>query len=159
MALESNFIFLSKSYLSIVGPNISRLIFHLDCLTGVRRLCISLSVAPELLAIAYGKGYLSFLHCYEIISRSWFIQRLTKVLQYFICHYSQYLALQTRKHVLYSLLQSIQSPPMPFFTLTLDFVVVLPVSKEGYNALMSVIYKFSKKVTLIKGKDTWTAKK
>lgn len=32
------------------------------------------------------------------------------------------------------------------------------MSKEGYNALMSVTCKFSKRVTLIEGKDTWTAK-
>ncbi len=42
--------------------------------------------------------------------------------------------------------------------LTLDFVLTLPVSKKGYNTLMSVTCKFSKRVTLIEGKDTWTAK-
>lgn len=47
---------------------------------------------------------------------------------------------------------------MLFFTLTLDFVLALPVSKEGYNALMLVTCKFSKRVTLIKGKNTFTAK-
>ena len=31
------------------------------------------------------------------------------------------------------------------------------MSKEGYNALMSVTCKFSKRVTLIKGKKTFTA--
>ena len=31
------------------------------------------------------------------------------------------------------------------------------MSKEGYNALMLVTCKFSKRVTLIEGKDTFTA--
>lgn len=61
-------------------------------------------------------------------------------------------------HAPYGLLQPIQLPSVPFFTLTLDFVLVLPVSKEGYNALMSVTCKFSKRVILIKDKDTFTAK-
>lgn len=46
---------------------------------------------------------------------------------------------------------------MPFFTLTLDFVLALPLSKEKYNAIISVICKFSKRVTLIEGADTWLA--
>lgn len=48
---------------------------------------------------------------------------------------------------------------MPFFTLTLDFVLALSLSKEKYNAIISVIYKFSKRVTFIKGADTWSAEK
>lgn len=39
----------------------------------------------------------------------------------------------------------------------LDFVFALPMSKKGYNTLMSVTCKFSKRITLIEGKDTWTA--
>ena len=42
--------------------------------------------------------------------------------------------------------------------LMLDFVLALPVSKESYNALMSVMCKFFKRITLIESKDTWTAK-
>lgn len=42
--------------------------------------------------------------------------------------------------------------------LTLDFILALPVNKEGYNALMLMTCKFSKRVTLIEGKDTFTAK-
>ena len=158
MALESDLISFLKKQLGVFGPKTSRLIFHLDRLTGVRRLCISPSVAPELLAIAYDEGHPGFSRCHEIISRSWFIRGLTKLLRSFICHYPQCLALQTRRHVSYGSLQPIQSPPMLFFTLTIDFVLALPVSKEGYNTLMSVTCKFSKRVILIKGKDTFTAK-
>ena len=42
--------------------------------------------------------------------------------------------------------------------LTLDFVLALPLTKQGYNAIISVTYKFSKRVTFIKGVDTWSAK-
>lgn len=47
---------------------------------------------------------------------------------------------------------------MTFFILTLDFVLILCLSKKEYNVLMLVTCKFSKKVTLIKGKDTFTVK-
>ena len=156
--LESDSVSLSEEQSDVFEPNINKLIFHLDRSTGVRRLCIPPFVAPELLSIAHSEGHPGFSCCHEIISRSWFIQGLTKLLRSFICHCPQCFSLQTRRHAPYGLLQPIQSPPMPFFTLILDFVLALPVSKEGYNALMSVTYKFSKRVTLIKGKDTFTAK-
>lgn len=58
----------------------------------------------------------------------------------------------------YISLQPIYSPPILFFILTLDFILVLPLIKEEYNALMSVACKFFKRVTLIEGKNTWMAK-
>lgn len=142
-ALESNSISPSETQSIVLGPDTSRLIFHLDRLTGVRCLCIPSFVIPVLLAIAHGEGHPGFSRCHEIISRSGFIRGLTKVLRSFIRHCPQCLALQTRRHAPYGSLQPIQLPPFPFFTLTLDFVLALPVSKEGYNALISVTCKFS----------------
>ena len=46
---------------------------------------------------------------------------------------------------------------MLFFTLTLNFVLAFPLTKQGFNAIMSVTCKFSKRVTLIEGADTWSA--
>ena len=154
-ALESDSMSLSKEQSDVFEPNTNKLIFHLDRSTGVRHLCIPPSVAPKLLSIAHGEGYPGFSRCHEIISRSWFIRGLTKLLRFFIRHCLQCLSLQTRRYAPYGLLQPIQLPPVPFFTLTFDFVLALPVSKESYNALMSVICKFSKRVTLIEGKDTF----
>lgn len=50
-----------------------QLIYHLDCVTSVCRLCIPPVVAPDLLAITYSEGPLGFAHCHKIISRSWYI--------------------------------------------------------------------------------------
>lgn len=58
-----------------------------------------------------------------------------------------------KKYVLYGLLQTIELPQMPFFILIFNFILALLVSKEGYNALILVMCKFFKKVTLIKVKD------
>ncbi len=135
----------------------AQLIYHLNHVTGVRRLCIPLALAPELLTIAYGEGHPGFACCHENISCSWYIRRLTKILRAFICHCPQCLALQTRRHAPYDFLQPIHLPPVPFFILMLDFILALPLTVDGYNALMSVTCKFSKRFTLIEGKDTWTA--
>ena len=138
-------------------PGKAQFIYYLDRVTGVCRLCIPPAVAPDLLAIAHGKGHPGFARCHEIISRSWYIRELTKILRSFNRHCPQCLALQTRSHAPYGSLQPIHSSPVPFFTLMLDFILALLLNADGYNALMSVTCKFSKRVTLIEGKDTWTA--
>lgn len=45
----------------------AQLIYHLNCVTGVCQLYILPAVAPDLLAIAYGKSYLGFDCCHKII--------------------------------------------------------------------------------------------
>lgn len=87
--------------------------------------------------------------------RFWFICGLTKLFRFFICHFFQYLALQIRRHLPHRSLQPIKSLPVPFFTLMLDFVLALLLTKEKFNAKILVTCKFSKRVTFIEGADTW----
>lgn len=133
------------------------LLFFINRTTGVQRIAIPPTVVKDIMAIAHGKGHPGFARCYKIIFCLWYIRGLTKLLHTFIRHCPQCLALQTRRHPPYGSLQPIHSPPIPFFTFTLDFVLAFPRTKKGYNALMSVTCKFSKCVTLIPGMDTWTA--
>ena len=140
-------------------PDKAKLLYHVNRLTNVHRLCIPRSVAPNILGIAQGEGHPGFSRCFEIVSCSWFIRGLTKLLRSFICHCPQCMALQTRQHSSYGSLQPIESPPVPFFILTLDFVLAFPLLKEGYNTIMSVTCKFSKRVTLVEVADKWSAEK
>lgn len=139
------------------APDRLKLLYHVNKLTGVYRLCIPPSITSNILAIVYGEGHLGFSRCYKIIARFWFIRGLTKLLRSFIQHCPQCLALQTRRHPLYGLLQPIESPPVFFFTLTLDFVLALLLNKEKFNAIMSLTCKFWKQVTLIPGANMWSA--
>lgn len=136
----------------------AQLIYHLDHVTDVCRLCIPPVVTPDLLVIAHGKGHPGFTRYHKIISHSWYIQGLTKILRSFIRYCLQCLALQTRRHAPYGFLQPIHSLLVLFFTFMLDFILALPLTTDGYNALMSVTCKFSRKVIWIEGKDTWIAK-
>ena len=135
----------------------AKLLYYVNRLTNVHHLCISPSVAPDILRIAHDKGHLGFSRCFEIVSRSWFICGLTKLLHFFIRHCLQCLALQTRRHPPHGSFQLIESPSVPFFTLTLDIMLALPLSKEGYNVIISVTCKFSKRVKLVEDADTWSA--
>ena len=166
LQLESNELFdVTKSFatlerypkLEIPAADKTKLFYYVNKLTSVDCFCILPSVALDLLGIAHGEGHLSFAQYYKRISCSWFVQRLTKLLRSFIRHCPQCLALQTRRHPPYGSLQPIDFPLVPFFTLTLNFVLTLSASKKGYNALMSFTCKFLKQIKLIKGVDTWTA--
>lgn len=136
-----------------MGLGKSKLIFYLDFLTSICRLCILSSIASELLTNVCSEVHSDFACYYEIISWSWFIQRWNRLLCFFIQYCLQYLTFYTQRHLAYSLLQLIQSLLVSFFTLILDFILTLSLSKEGYKALISVTWKFSRRVTLIKGKD------
>ena len=152
--LPSSSLDIGKIPEGFLAPDKSRLLYHINKFTNVHRLCIPPFVAPNILAVAHGEGHPGFSCCYEITTRSWYIRGLIKLLRVFIRHCPQCLALQTRRYAPYGSLQPIESPPVPFFTLTLDFVLALPLSKEKYNAIMSVTCKFSKQVTLIEAADT-----
>ena len=137
-------------------PDKTKLLYHVNRTIGNLRLCISLAVAPDVLQIANKEGYPGFSRCYEIVTRFWYIQGLTRLLREFIRHCPQCLQFQTRRHHSYGSLQLIESPQVPFFTLTLDVMLALPLTKQDFNTIMLVIYKFSKRVTLIEGADTWS---
>ena len=47
---------------------------------------------------------------------------------------------------------------IPFHVITLDFIVTLLVSNKGFDYAILVIYKFSKRVTIIPGIAKYTAK-
>lgn len=56
-------------------------------------------------------------------------------------------------------MQPIESPPVPFHTMTLDFILALPVSvTEAFDIAMSVTCNFTKRITVVPGKSTWDTK-
>ena len=138
-------------------PNKTKLLYHINRTISNFRSYIPPAVVPDILQVAHEEGHLGFFRCYKIVTRFWYIQGLTKLLKAFIWNCPQCLQLQTRRHPPYKSLQFIKSPPVPFFTLTLDFMPALPLTKQGFNAIMLMMCKFSKQVTLIEGADTWSA--
>ena len=133
------------------------LIFHRDKYTGLERLCIPKSLIKEILEMAHGDGHPGFDRTFDTVSKSWYIRKLSKHLHSYIKHCPDCLALQTRRHKPYGFMQPIESPSIPFHTLTLDFILALPLSEEGFDCALTVTDKFTKRTTYIPGKSTWTA--
>ena len=142
-----------------VAEGRNRLVYHVEKSTGVKRLCVPQATVKDVLDIAHTAGHLGFARCYERVSQSWCIRGLTSYLRNYLKHCPQCLVYQTRRHAPYGSMQPIYAPPIPFHTLTIDFILAMPISVTpfGLDCAMSVTCKFSKRVTFVPGKTTWKA--
>jgi len=123
------------------------------------RLCIPQSLIGDVLRIAHTNvGHPGAARTFERAASLWYIRRLSWHVRDFLQHCLECLVYQTRRHQPYGSLQPIQSPNVPFHTITIDFILALPKLKEGFDCARSITCKFSKRITLIPGKSSWNAK-
>ena len=133
-------------------------IFHVNKFTSLERLYIPEPLVKDIFDIAYNDSYLGFKRYYKVISKSQYIHGLTRLLRKYIRHYPQCLVFQTHRYYPYGALQLIQSLSILFYTLTLNFIVALPTTVEGYDSTLTVTDKFTKRITYILGKSTQKVK-
>ena len=142
------------------GPD--GLIFRLDASTGdhaytPRRLAVPDSCIQDVLQIAHGDGHPGYARLLQKAS-AWYIRHVAKHVREYIRHCPSCQIYQTKRHLPYGSMQPIESPPVPFHTITIDFILSLPTSAEGFDMAMPVTCKFTKRVTIVPGKSTWSAK-
>lgn len=132
-----------------------QLFYHLGDTT---RLCIPESMIKIVLALEHtNASHHGFERTFQRAYASWYIHHLRRHVKTFIEECPDCKIMSTRRHKPYGNLQPILTPPCPFHTITIDFILALPKTKDGYDAVMSVTDKFTKRITLIPGKTTWTA--
>jgi hypothetical protein len=134
------------------------LIYHVNRSTKEKRLCISSNCVQNILVIAHDQdqNHSEFDACFEIISRSWYIRKLTKAFRSYIKHCSQCLQIQIKRHRSWENLQFIHSSSISLHTIILNLVLSLSKIKEEINCVLSIIDKFTKRVMLISKKFTHT---
>ena len=83
---------------------------------------------------------------------------MSKHLRTYLHHCSKCFVYQTRRHQSYDSLQFIEKLLMLFHIIIIDFILALFIIIEiEYDFLMSMICKFSKRVTFVVEKSTWLA--
>jgi len=88
-----------------------------------------------------------------------YFYNLLKNLHKYIQHYSQCQLSQMLHYKSYNVLQSIITSSYSFYTLTINFILILSLSKlNKYNTIILITDKFSKDITLISDWDIITAK-
>lgn len=122
------------------------LVYYINLSDGRRRLCILKALAKEVFKLAYDRyHHLGFHRCYERLAQSIYIRNMASRLKRYIKHCPKCILSQTKRHAPYGELQPVETPNVPFHTVTLDFIVALP-DINGIDSVMTITYKASKKV-------------
>lgn len=122
-----------------------------------RRLCIPDGLEGDVFSTAHdGQFYIGPGRLYARIREQYYIRKLDKKIRTYVQHCEDCQRAQTKRHLPHGSLQPIETEAIPFHTVTMDFIVGLP-NDEGYDALLTVTCKFSKRVLLIEGSSTFTA--
>ena len=131
---------------------VRQLIYYTDIERGLR-LCIPRTVVRDVFRLAHNKsGHLGYNRTHEKLSEGLYIYNMAKELRAYIGHCPECQLRRTPRHPVHGSLQPILTPPRPFHTISIDFILALPKSNpEGYDCAMSVTCKFSKAITIIPG--------
>ena len=119
------------------------------------RLYIPASIEQEVFEQAHDlSNHGGYHRCHNRLSHTLFIRRLSHNLRAYIAHYPTYQLTQTKRHKPYGSLVLIATLDIPFHTITIDFIINLPPTVTGINYLLTITYKFTKRILLVAGKDT-----
>jgi hypothetical protein len=141
------------------------LLYHVSAY-GAEKLCILDTILKDVLEEAHTSQHFGVERMRQELA-GFCIPRLTKKLRDFVKFCPSCLVNNTLRHRPHGELHPIRTPPRPFHTIAMDFILSLPEIPavapwkiEGhdiFDSMMTVTDKFSKKTLLIPGHTTYTA--
>lgn len=134
---------------------LNRLIYHRS--QSHPRLCLPPTFENEIFSIAHGQAHLEYARTYQRVAETHYFYKMNWRLKNFLDHCLEYELLQQKHHKSYSELVSLRTPDEPYHTIAMDFIGALSKQDHGFDMLLTVTCKFSKKLLLIHGKSTWKA--
>ena len=150
---------LDKQAAALLYEEDHRHLYLVDSEDGRRRLCIPYNMVGEVFRIAHDEHeYAGFTRTYDRITASLCVYQLSRRLKQYIKYCQPCQKSQTRRYKPYNKLQPILTPGIPFHTVAMDFVLAMPVFNEGFDSVILITCKFSKRIGLIPGKSTYSAK-
>lgn len=150
---ENRFKYKFKTHIDINFFKKNDLIYHKERF----RLCLFTSTKKEIFELIHDKNQHSDINRYYArINEDLYISHLSRKLRQYISHCSKCLLNQTKKHKSYEKLLSISSFAIFFHTIFMNFVM----SISGIlNTLLTIICKFSKRVTILVEKATFSVER
>ena len=135
------------------------LLYFKDPETHRLRLCIPRSLAKEVFELAHDQvNHSGFNTTYARVVETIYMFSLSRLLKRYIAHCPECQHNQTRRHPPYGDLRPVESPAVPFHTITMDFILAMPTVQSGFDCILTVTEKFCKRILLVAGKKTWDAK-
>ena len=139
------------------------LIYYVNKWNDVKRLCISKNCIKNILNIAHDSDHSEYVKIHDIVTKSWYIHDLIKILRKYIQHCSKCLTCQVKRHKSYKFLQFIDLSSLFFCTITMNFVLALSYSETldkvitSFNTMLIITNKFFKRILLIAEKSIYSA--
>ena len=102
-------------------------------------------------------GHLGFKKLLKAVSKRFFWQNMSESVSTFVkrCEVCQANKHSTQRPV--GLLQPLENPQRPFEHVTMDFITHLPVSTRGFDAIFTIVDRFSRLVRFIPCNSSMTA--
>jgi hypothetical protein len=126
---------------------------------GAMRLCLPESFKKKIFKLAHDdQAHPGHARSMEKIRESIYITKLSRRMKKYIDHCPTCNRFQILRYQPYGKQVSIPVVNKLFHTITLDFILALPESPEGFTVLFTVTDKYFKRVALIPGKKTWKVK-
>ena len=131
------------------------LIYYTSLDSSRERLCIPQAMEEEIFKLSYNNQFHgSFYRSYERIKCSIYIRHLQNRLRAYVEHCPECQIYQTKRHKLYGSLIPIDSLAVPFHTVAMDFIVILPeAGLDLFDALLITTNKFTKRNLLLPGRS------
>jgi hypothetical protein len=137
------------------------LLYIKDPITSHPRLCILSNCHKTFFEAAHDKNVHAGYHkAYNLLRQHYYIRNMSRALRSYIQTCPSCQQNNTLRHMPHGQLQPVTSPDYPFQMVTLDLIVKLPESKFGniyYDTIMTITDKLTKMVTLILGRENWSA--
>lgn len=135
------------------------LLYHWDRVDGTECLCIPDSMAREIFEQAHDENFHpEFERTRSRIRTTFYIRKLSEQLRKYIEHCPPCIQNQTKRHKKYGDMEPIESPGTPYLYITIDLITNMPATTaEGFEMLMKITCKASKKVLLVPGHATWSS--
>ena len=99
--------------------------------------------------------HVDYVKCFEQIASSWYIREFSRYLREYLKYCFHCQIYQIKKHIFYDFLQSILTFIVSFYTITMNFILILLKSQQNLNIVITILCKFFKRVTIIVEKITW----
>ena len=134
------------------------LIYFKDHVDGRERLCIPQALEKDIFNLAHDQQHHGgFDRTFARVRASYYIRHLRPHLREYIDHCPQCGMNQTQRHKPYGELNPTGPVPIPFHTIAADFIMKMPITSSGFDALMTNTDTFTKKHLLIPGQEEWGA--
>jgi hypothetical protein len=125
------------------------------------RVCIPESLHQDVLRIAHdNQAHAEIERTYSALRDHFYLRQMGSVVRSYVSSCPQCLTKKTVRHKPYGQLQIIEAPHRSFHTITIDFIVKLPLSKHAgdvYDTILTITDKLSRATIFVPGKETWNA--